>query len=91
LFRLFGVAQGSKVYYMFRKAWNTIQSSLSNRLSRIWWNASVRRISGKFPGALRCTSDERSIEKLRTTVENLKIDWKVKFWELVIKLTVQRR
>jgi hypothetical protein len=46
-FRLFGVAQGSKVCCMFRKAWNIIQPSLSNRLFRIWWNTSVRRVGGK--------------------------------------------
>jgi hypothetical protein len=32
---------------MFRKAWNKIQPSLSNRLFRIWGNITVRRVGGK--------------------------------------------
>jgi hypothetical protein len=51
-FRLFGVAQGSKVCCMFRKAWNIIQISLSNRLFRIWWNMSVKRVGGERSEAL---------------------------------------
>jgi hypothetical protein len=51
-FDYLAVAQGSKFCCMFWKAWNIIQPSLSNRLFRIWWNTSVRRVGGKCSKAL---------------------------------------